>query len=179
LPWGGLSGTGKTTLATALAAALGAELLRTDTIRRDLFGTGSHAAEKDGGIYAPEARQRVYDELFRRGASLNSDRISVILDGTFSTLEMLNHAQRVACDPRSVFLAIECVCRPNVAHQRISGRLAEGRDASDARPEIHDLQRQRWETWPTHVPKIRIDTEQPLDKQIEQIIAALKPRTSV
>lgn len=176
---GGLSGTGKTTLATALAEALGAELLRTDTIRRELFGTGSHASENDCGIYTPDARQRVYDELFRRGASLNSDRISVILDGTFSMLEMLNHAQRVACDPRSVFLAIECVCRPNVAHQRISGRLAEGRDASDARPEIYDLQRQRWKTWPANVPQSRIDTEQPLDNQVGQVIAALSPRTSV
>jgi uncharacterized protein len=176
---GGLSGTGKTTLATALAEALGAELLRTDAIRRELFGTGSHAAEKDGGIYTQDARERVYDEMCERGAALHADRISVVLDGTFSTLEMLSHAQQVARDPRSLFLAIECACRPEVAHQRITGRLAEGRDASEARPEIHDLQRQRWEAWPADVPQVRIDTEQPLDKQVEQIIAALTPRASV
>lgn len=176
---GGLSGTGKTTLATALAEALGAELLRTDTIRRELFGAGSHASESDRGIYTQEARQQVYDEMICRAAALHGDRITVVLDGTFSTLDILGGAQRVAVDPRSVFLAIECDCRPEVAHQRISRRLAEGRDASEARPEIHDLQRERWETWPADVPQIRIDTEQPLDKQVEQVIASLQLRGSL
>ena len=176
---GGLSGTGKTTLATALAEALGAKLLRTDTIRRDLFGAGSHAAERDGGVYSKEARQRVYDELNRRAETLHRDRLSSVLDGTFSTLEMLGNAQRVASDPRSVFLAIECVCRPEIAHLRISQRLAEGHDPSDARPEIHDLQRQRWEAWPADIPQIRIDTEQLLENQVKQIIAALKLRVSL
>lgn len=176
---GGLSGTGKTTLAMALAEALGAELLRTDTIRKELFGGGSHIARKDVGIYTPEARQRVYDEMYKQGESLHSDRISVVLDGTFSTLEMLSKAQRLAADPRSIFLSVECICRPEVAHQRISRRLAQGRDASDARPEIHDLQRQRWETWPERIPQVRLDTEQPLDKQVEQVVVALKFRASV
>ncbi len=173
---GGLSGTGKTTLATALAEALGAELLRTDTIRRELFGVGSHAAGKDGGIYTQKARERVYEEMNHRAATLHGDRVGVVVDGTFSTRDMLGAAQKVATDPRSVFLAIECVCRPEVAHQRISRRMAEGRDASDARPEIHDLQRERWETWPADVPQIRIDTERPLDTQVEQVIAWLQLR---
>ncbi len=172
---GGLAGTGKTTLATAVANALGAELLRTDIIRQELFGTSPHAAKADGGIYRREARERVYDEMFRRAAALHADRISVVLDGTFSTLDILGQAQKLAVDPRSDFRAIECVCRPEVAHQRIGQRLAEGRDASDARPEIHDIQRARWETWPADVPQVRIDTEQPLSKQIEQTIAALTP----
>ncbi|MBA2351916.1 MAG: AAA family ATPase [Burkholderiales bacterium] len=55
---GGLSGTGKTTLAAALTEALGAELLRTDVLRQELFGAGSHAAEADGGIYRREAPSR-------------------------------------------------------------------------------------------------------------------------
>lgn len=176
---GGLSGTGKTTLATALAEALGAELLRTDTIRQELFGTGLHTSAMDSGIYRREARERVYDEMYRRAAALNGDRISAVLDGTFSTLDLLGKAQKVAVSPRSVFLAIECVCRPEVAHQRISQRVAKGRDESDARPEIHDLQRERWETWSADITQVRIDTEQPLNKQVEQVIAALTPRASV
>jgi predicted kinase len=172
---GGLAGTGKTTLAMALAEALGAELLRTDVIRQELFGSGPHAAKTDGGIYRREARERVYDEVFRRAAALHSDRISVVLDGTFSTLDLLCKARELAVDLRSVFLAIECVCRPETAHERIKQRVAEARDVSDARPEIHDIQRMRWESWPADIPQVHIDTEQPLNKQVEQIIAALSP----
>jgi predicted kinase len=172
---GGLAGTGKTTLAMAIADALGAEILRTDTIRNDLFGPGPHAAAVNGGIYSREARERVYDEMFRRGAALHANRIAIVLDGTFSTFTLLDKAQRLAVDPRSVFLAIECTCRPEIAHQRIGQRLAEGHDASEARPDVHDSQRVHWEPWPATVYQVRIDTEQPLNKQVEQILAALVP----
>jgi aminoglycoside phosphotransferase family enzyme/predicted kinase len=170
---GGLAGTGKTTLATSVADTLGAELLRTDMIRQELFGAGPHPAQIDGGIYSREARERVYEELNRRAVALHATRIAVVLDGTFSTLEMLDKARQLATDPKSAFLAIECACRPEVARERISRRLDEGRDASDARPEIHEIQRMRWETWPADVPQVRIDTEQPLPKQVEQVLAAL------
>jgi len=170
---GGLAGTGKTTLATALADALGAELLRTDTVRQELFGAGSHAAGVDAGIYRPEAREQVYLELYRRAAALHADRISIVLDGTFSTLDSLHQAQKLAVDPSSTFLAIECVCRPEIARERINRRLATGQDASDARPEVHDAQRKRWEAWPIDVPQVRVDTQQPLQQQVEQVMAAL------
>jgi uncharacterized protein len=169
---GGLAGTGKSTVAAAIADALGAELLRTDVIRQE-FGTVSPAAEIDGGKYSQEARQRVYDVMFGRGAALHADRISIVLDGTFSTRDLLNKARELAADRPSAFLAIECVCRPEVAHQRIGRRLAAGGDASEARPEIHDIQRMRWEPWPDEIPQVRVDTEQPPGKQLDQIIAAL------
>jgi predicted kinase len=111
--------------------------------------------------------------MFCRAAALNTDRISVVLDGTFSIADVLLGAQRLTSDPPSAFLAIECVCRPEVAHARIGGRLAAGTDASDARPEIHDLQRMRWQPWSVDIPQVRIDTELPLTTQVEQVIAAL------
>ncbi len=173
LVFGGLAGTGKTTLAMAVADALGVEVLRTDVLRQELFDDGSHAAEVDGGIYSAQARESVYEEMFRRAAELNADGISVALDGTFSTSKALHGAQKIGAGSRSLFLAIECVCRSEVAHERICQRLAEGHDVSDARPEIHDIQRIRWQRWPGDMPQVRIDTEQPLDKQIEQVIAAV------
>ncbi len=171
---GGLSGTGKTTLAAALTDAFGAELLRTDVLRQALFGAGSHAAETDGGIYRQEAREQVYAELYRRAAALHADRISVVLDGTFATLEQLNTAQALAVDPRSKFLGIECVCRPEIARERIGQRLATASDASDARPEVDDMQRMRWQAWPADVAQVSVDTEQPLSQQVERVIAALR-----
>jgi predicted kinase len=174
---GGLSGTGKSTLAAAVAEALGANLLRTDKLRREVFGDRSHTAEADGGIYRPEARQRVYDLLFQRAAELLADRVSVALDGTFSTTDALAQTQRLAAEHASELLAIECICRAEIAHERISRRLADSSDASEARPEIHGLQKEQWQPWPPDVPQIRIDTEQPLEKQLGQVIAALAARS--
>ncbi|MCE9527899.1 MAG: AAA family ATPase [Planctomycetales bacterium] len=173
---GGLSGTGKTTLAKGLADALGADLLRTDVVRQEVFGAGAHAAQADSGIYRRESRELVYDELFRQAAALHAENIPVVLDGTFSSLSTLAKAQEVASQPQALFLAIECVCRPEVAHQRISQRQSAGRDASDARPEIHDFQRKSWEDWPAETPQVCINTELPLTKQVEQVIAALRSR---
>lgn len=170
---GGLSGTGKTTLATALAEAFGAELLRTDIIRREIFASGSRPVEADSGIYQPAARERVYDELFQRAAALHADRVGVVLDGTFSQVDLLLKARDLAAHPHSVFLAIECICRREVAHGRMAQRLTDARDASDAHPEIHDIQSQRWETWPANVAQFQVDSEQPLHQQVESVIAAL------
>lgn len=173
---GGLAGTGKSTLAAALAESLGAELLRTDILRKELFGAGPHASPADGGIYQREARDRVYAELHRRAADLQAQSISVVLDGTFSTLDLLCQAQQLTTNLCGSFLAIECVCRPEIAQERISRRLTEGRDASDARPEIYDIQRMRWESWPTHVPQVRVDTELPLEEQVTCVMAELSAR---
>jgi uncharacterized protein len=129
---GGLAGTGKSTLAAAIAETFGAELLRTDTIREELFGKSTQGTAVDAGMYRPEARQQVYDELFARGAAWQSAGVSVVLDGTFSTVDSVQHTRSVAKHPRAVFLAVECVCPPEVARERIERRLAEGRDASEA-----------------------------------------------
>jgi aminoglycoside phosphotransferase family enzyme/predicted kinase len=176
---GGLAGTGKTTLASALADALGAELLRTDTIRHKLFGPASHAADVDEGIYTQESRDTVYDDLFRQAAALAGDRISVVLDGTFSTTQQLRKAEALAANSMGMWLAIECVCPPEVAHQRIGRRLAESRDASDAHLAVHAAQRSRWESWPAELPQITIDTTTPLNQQVQRVIrkAASLPET--
>jgi uncharacterized protein len=171
---GGLAGTGKTTLATAIAEHFGAELLRTDVIRQELFAGSSDAGTSASGVYSAASLQRVYEEMFKRGAALHAERISMVLDGTFSDVATLERAQKLATDPMSIFLAVECECRPEIAHRRISQRLAEGRDASQATPKVHDIQRIQRKSWPSSVHQIRIDTEQPIGRQIGHALAALK-----
>lgn len=172
---GGLAGTGKTTLAEALARLLGAEVLRTDVIRRDLFGVSSHAAPPNAGIYGEENKEQVYAEMFRQAGELYADQISVILDGTFLTKALVQRALAIcSSNPRSLFLGIECVCRPEVARSRIEWRLAQGRDLSDATPDIHSLQRDTCEPWPETIPHIQIDTELPLESQVAKVLAQLQ-----
>ena len=169
---GGAAGTGKTTLAIALANALGATLLRTDVIRREIFGATAHAELPDEGIYGEAARSRVYAEMFKRAQVLHAENLSVVLDGTFATVKSIRDAEAVCHQPQA-FLAIECSCRPEVAHARIGQRLAAGQDASEARPAIHELQRMRWERWPHDMPQIQIDTEQPVEEQLKEVLKKL------
>lgn len=170
---GGLSGTGKSTLAAALAEALGAELLRTDVIREELFTANSEPTKLDQGIYRPELRRRVYAEMLRRAARMHAEGVSVILDGTFSELAVVEAARNMATQPRAVTFAVECVCSPEVAQARIRRRLEQGGDASQARPETHDLQRQRWEAWPADLRQIQLDTSQPLLSQVSAVLSRL------
>jgi predicted kinase len=172
---GGLAGTGKTTLASAAAEALGAEVLRTDVVRKELFGDGPRAAGVDGGIYERQAREQVYRELHRRAALLAAERVSVVLDGTYAALDQLRGAEQLATAAGAAFLAARCTCRPEVARERIARRLAAGTDASDAHPDLHEVQRQRWEPWPANVRQVRVDTEAPLERQLGQVLGALRP----
>jgi uncharacterized protein len=171
---GGLPGTGKSTLAKGLANALGADLLRTDVIRQELYGTAGGGTAVNGDIYRPEARVRVYRELFRRAAALHAQQISVVLDGTFSSASLLREARGLVTDSRAIWLAVECCCPAEVAHERIHNRLKAGGDPSEARPEIHDLHVERWETWPRDLPQVSIDTTGPLEDQVAFVTATLR-----
>jgi aminoglycoside phosphotransferase family enzyme/predicted kinase len=69
---GGLSGTGKSTLAIALAPELGARpgarVLRSDIIRKRLFGLAPEAPLPEGG-YTAEVTERVYAALCEQATS--------------------------------------------------------------------------------------------------------------
>ena len=133
----------------------------------------------DAGIYGQASRQRVYEALFDRAGKILAEGRSVVLDGTFSSLATFRRGYELSRQLASErFLAIECMCRPEVAHERIRRRLAGGRDASEARPEIHDFQRERWDPWPPSIPQVQIDTEQPLSQQLKLALAALAPETA-
>jgi predicted kinase len=168
----GLSGTGKSTLATALSEALGATLLRTDVVRRELFGDSGHDVNVDVGIYSPASRDLVYEEFCRRAAELQRSGLSVVLDGTFSTNSAIEMAQHRSTDANA-FLAIECVCRPEVACGRLLNRQRRGDDASAARVETYHMQRLRWEPRRANIPQSRIDTEQNLNSQCAEAISAI------
>jgi predicted kinase len=79
-------------------------------------------------------------------------------------------------EPRGVWLAIECACPAAVAQERICNRLAEGRDPSEARPDIHDAQQESWQAWPDCLPQLRVDTTRELTEQVAQVLRVLRER---
>ena len=76
-------GTGKSTLARALAEALGAERLSTDAVRQGLYGPAASDAPFGDGTYSAEHRRHVYERMLTAAQEMLDDRRSVVLDGTF------------------------------------------------------------------------------------------------
>jgi aminoglycoside phosphotransferase family enzyme/predicted kinase len=170
---GGLSGTGKSTLARAIGEHFGIEVLRTDAIRNELFG--HHRSEEiNAGVYLPEMRARVYDELLRRAEVKLRAGLSVILDATFELSDSVTAAQLLAKRLAAKLLAIQCTCLPEIAQQRIRQREIVGEDPSQANVDVYEQQRQRAQPWPAAVRKCVIDSVEPLDAQLQAVWRELR-----
>jgi aminoglycoside phosphotransferase family enzyme len=76
---GGLSGSGKSTLAAALAPEIGARVLRSDVIRKKLFGVAPEA-RLPGTAYTAEVSRKVYQALREKTAAALAAGCSVIID---------------------------------------------------------------------------------------------------
>jgi aminoglycoside phosphotransferase family enzyme/predicted kinase len=170
---GGLSGTGKSTLARVLGEQLGIELLRTDTIRRELFGQQANQGINTG-IYQPGLRAQVYDQLMRRAEQRLRKGLSVILDATFQRGESVAAAYQLAKRCAATFLALQCICPPEIAQERIGRRLAEGHDPSQATTDVHEQQLQDSQAWPANIPRCGVDTVQPLEAQVQAVWRELR-----
>jgi aminoglycoside phosphotransferase family enzyme/predicted kinase len=156
---GGAPGTGKTTLAHSLADRVGAEVISTDDVRRELQRNGTIDGEAgilDTGLYRPDQVAAVYDEVIRRArVSLTGGR-SVILDGTWRDPHQRGLAHELATHTASTLFEIVCWTSLDAAIERVRNRAA---GASDATPGIARALAVRDETWDTAHP---IDTAQAL-----------------
>ncbi len=95
----GVIGSGKSTVARAVAARLGAVLVRTDAVRKRLAGvplTERHAAAFGEGLYTAETSRRTYAELLRIAGGLLAAGWPVLLDGAFSSAADRDAARRLA-----------------------------------------------------------------------------------
>jgi aminoglycoside phosphotransferase family enzyme/predicted kinase len=142
---GGLPGTGKSTLARALAERMDFCMIRSDVVRKELAGLGAQlpASSPFGeGLYSDEWTERTYSECLQRAEKLLFEGKRVIVDASLGKehwrLAFLELA-RIWCVPM-VFLI--CRADPDVIRTRLAQRQG---DASDADWAIHEIAVQRWE----------------------------------
>jgi uncharacterized protein len=137
---GGLSGTGKSVLARALAPAVmpqpGAVVLRTDVMRKQQFGVN----EKDRlpeSAYQPEITQKIYDLVVQQAARILVQGHSVVVDAVSARQSeraaIRDAAHRLNARFVGLFLQTDLGTRQSRVGRRES-------DASDATPEIAALQ---------------------------------------
>ncbi len=137
---GGLSGTGKTTLAANLAPLLlpvpGALHVRSDVVRKGLAGVGE-LDRLPPEAYTPEAAARVYAELVARAVPALAAGHSVVVDAVFAKPDDRAAFGKVAAEAGVRFDGIWLGAPTEVLKARVAART---HDASDATPAVVERQ---------------------------------------
>lgn len=168
----GLMGSGKTTLARSLAWATGAEILRSDEIRKELAGdTGKKSSEEgfEEGIYSSQWTRRTYDTLAQRAtAALHQGRI-VIADASFAdSAQRLRFFELAHVAGRPCFV-LHLTCDTLVLEKRLRARTEKGTDVSDGRIELLGPQEKAFEP-PAGPQVLEIDASAHIDDNVEYIL---------
>ena len=128
---GGLSGTGKSTLARAIGGALpgpcGARRLRTDSLRKALAGK-AETEPLAAPAYAPAARAEVYRVLAQRVQAALEAGSSVIADATFR--EDSARAAIESAAGRHGFLGLWLRAETDIRVDRVARRRGDASDAT-------------------------------------------------
>ena len=137
---GGLSGTGKTTLAAALAPCLGsapgAIHLRTDLERKWLAQVDEFTRLPESA-YTLDATSSVYSRVMARARLALAAGHSVVVDGVFARPEERRAIAELARTMDVLFSGLWLEASPTVMAGRVGGRVA---DASDATPAVVERQ---------------------------------------
>ncbi|HEY4166361.1 MAG TPA: AAA family ATPase [Reyranella sp.] len=147
---GGLSGSGKSTMAIRRAPEIGrvpgAVVVRSDVERKRLAGVPLEE-RMPRGSYTPEGSAKVYAAMIERARQALRAGHSAILDAVFSRLEERAMAEALAREVGVPFEGLWLEVPKEVAQARVAGR---GADASDATPAVverqfgYDLGEIRW-----------------------------------
>ncbi|KUI33952.1 hypothetical protein AU195_07775 [Mycobacterium sp. IS-1496] len=160
---GGGPGTGKTTLSGALGESVGAQVISTDNVRRELQESGivhGAAGALESGLYSPDNVALVYETVLHRAAVLLAHGESVVLDGTWR--DPRHRRAALECAERSSAVLVELACDTTLsaAQTRIGHRSST---TSDATPQIAaDI------TAPIWSGAHRVDTGRPLADSVAE-----------
>ncbi len=171
----GMVATGKSTLAEELSKTLGIKVLRSDLIRKELFGLQPDASMDvsfEEGIYSKRSRALTYGKLFMLAQEEIERGGSVIIDATFGSKRQRSEALRLARDMDANIIFVECVSPAAVLKDRLKKREAKV-TVSDARLHHFKELKSRFEPLDDMPDEmhIRIDTQKHLNESMMQILS--------
>lgn len=175
---GGLPGTGKTTLARALGDRLGAVVLSSDRIRKELASVDpqrSAAAPWGEGIYTAGHTREAYSELLHQARVLLGLGESVVLDASWSSEEHRAAARALAQETASDLTEVRCEAAADLVTQRLALRHAHRRlvgDLSDADVGVATTMASVFAPWPEAVT---MDTAPPPEDTARQVAELVRP----
>jgi len=148
---GGLPGTGKTTLADGLAGTLGATVIRSDVVRKELAGLRPDQPAPAGfgeGLYTADATAATYREMLRRSEVALGRGEVVVLDASWGSEHRRTEAREVATRTASDLVELLCRAPAETAARRMHHRRRRGGDPSDATPQIATELARVEDPWP-------------------------------
>lgn len=158
---GGLSGTGKSSVAAAIAGGLGiapgARVLRSDVLRKRLAGLAPETPLPPDA-YTPEANARVYAALREAATAAIGAGYSVVIDAVAARPEERAGFAAIAAGAGIGFTGLWLEAAPDALLARLAARRDDASDADAAvlRQQLaYDLGPMDW---------TRIDAAQPLEK---------------
>lgn len=169
---GGLSGSGKSSLARALAPfagpAPGARVVRTDVVRKQL--AGADLADRLGPEgYSPAMTERTYGEFFRRIEAALDAGFSVVADAVFARADQRDAVAGIAARRGVPFDGFWLEADPAIMEARVAARTGNVSDATVEvlrRQRAYDLGTLRW---------TRIDSGGSREETLDKALAVLKP----
>ena len=158
----GYPGTGKSTIARAIAAALHAPLIDRDILRQkavDIFGNLPQI-----GHFSYELMFALTREQLRLG-------LSVVVDTPLTYRRTYEQAQELARTFQTPLLVVHCQCPSEVQERRLEGRKGK----------VSEFQITSWEEWMQWKPRFEdfedggclIDTSNPLDDSLATVMRAI------
>lgn len=149
---GGASGTGKTSVARAIAPELGvapgAVIVRSDEVRKSLFGVAA-TARLPAAAYTDEWHRRVYAEVMARARQTLAAGHSCVVDAVHGSPGERTEIAAIAAAAGVPFHGVWLEASEAVLRARTAGRVG---DASDAGPAVVTAQLRRGfgdVAWPT------------------------------
>lgn len=167
----GLSGSGKSTTAQAIAPSLQAVHIRSDAVRKHLAGVPLYERGGDD-LYTPEMSAKTYGRLLELGLLLAQDGYTVILDAKYDRHALRQEAIAQAQAQNLPIYLIHCTAPMEELTARLEKRTGDIADAT-----VDVLRNQRFEDFseaelPLVIP---MDTTQ---KDYAALVATLVDRAS-
>ncbi len=175
----GVTGSGKSYLAHALAGRLGAPVISSDVVRKELAGIDPNEPRVepiDVGIYSPQMTAQTYAEMLRRARPFLEQGRPLILDASYLRRQQRQEAKALAETTGVRFLAIECLADEALVQERLKQRQSAVWSPSDGRWEVYEAQRERAEPLSelAEGERLALDGSSPLGEQIERVQARVK-----
>jgi predicted kinase len=175
----GLIGSGKSSVAAGVAAALDLPVFSSDRVRKEQAGLAPETPQRVAygtGIYSTASSQRTYQALANLARQALTQGQSVLLDASFAHQAERQRMATLAQEAGADFFVLDCHAPEAVLRQRLEQREHAPGTISDGRRDIlpqflHDYEPVQPSEPGYHV---RLDTTQSAVCCVQQALAAIQ-----